>query len=187
MRRCRSRPQQIWYNVLGLYGSPLAFRVSNTKRHSQNCISERVSDPNSALNGFSPGKSLLFRLLAHCSHTLTVQSVCILVFWGIPLAIALATALSDFGEPYTRAADVPWTQASRLAAQAADVGMVGNGGFVLAGALGEHTETGPATSASTSTFSTVASISGKSLNQSKSVCQQLTAPRIVHNANRVLK
>ena len=107
MRRCRSRPQQIWYNVLGLYGSPLAFHVSNTKRHSQNCISERVSDPNSALNGFSPGKSLLFRLLAHCSHTLTVQSVCILVFWGIPLAIALATALSDFGEPYTRAADVP--------------------------------------------------------------------------------
>ena len=54
MRRCRSRLQQIWYNVLGLYGSPLAFRVSNTKRHSQNCISERVSDPNSALNGFSP-------------------------------------------------------------------------------------------------------------------------------------
>ena len=114
MRRCRSRPQQIWYNVLGLYGSPLAFRVSNTKRHSQNCISERVSDQNSALNGFSPGKSLLFRLLPHCSHTLTVQSVCILVFWGIPLAIALATALFDFGEPYyagpyrsTWAADVP--------------------------------------------------------------------------------
>ena len=82
MRRCRSRPQQIWYNVLGLYGSLLAFRVSNTKRHNQNCISERVSDPNSALNGFSSGKSLLFRLLAHCSHTLTVQSVCILVFWA---------------------------------------------------------------------------------------------------------
>ena len=107
MRRCRIRPQQVWYNVLGLYGSPLVCRVSNTKRHSHHCISERVSDPNSALNGFSPGKSLLFRLLAHCSHTLTVQSVCILVFWGIPLAIALATALSDFGEPYTRAADVP--------------------------------------------------------------------------------
>ena len=175
MRRCRSRPQQIWYNVLGLYGSPLVFRVSNTKRHSQNCISERVGDPNSALNGFSPGKRLLFRLLAHCSHTLTVKSVCILVFWGIPLAIVLATALSNFGEPYTRATDVPLTQASRLAAQAADVGMVGNGRFVLTGALGEHTETGPATSASTSTFSTVASISGRSLSVSKSLSTRKSA------------
>ena len=41
--------------------------------------------------------------------------------------------------------------------------MVGNGGFVLAGALGVCTKTGPAASASDSTFSTVASISGKSL------------------------
>ena len=60
--------------------------------------------------------------------------------------------------------------------------MVGNGGFVLAGALEEHTETGPATSASTSTFSTVASISGKS---SKSVCTTKSAICYVDNTKLV--
>ena len=70
-----------------------------------------------------------------------------------------------------------------IAAQAADVGMVGNGGFVtvLAGALGEHRETGPATSTSTSTFSTVASISGLS----KSVCTRKSAICCVDNTKSV--
>ena len=105
MRRCRSRPQQIWYNVFGLYGSPLAFRVSNTKRHSQNCISERVSDPNSALNGFAPGKSLLFRLLAHCSHTLSSQSAS--WFSGEFHSRLLWPQLYSTLVSHTRAADVP--------------------------------------------------------------------------------
>ena len=187
MWKCRSRPQQIWYNVLGLYGSPLAFCVSNTKQHSQNCISERVSMPNSALNGFSPGENLLFRLSAHCSHTLTVRSVCNLVFWGIPLTITLATSLSDFGKPYTQLADVRCTQASRLLVQAADVGMVGNGGFVLAGSLGEHRESRPAASASTSTFSTVVLISGKSLNISKSMSTRKSAVCCVDSAKLAVR
>ena len=51
---------------------------------------------------------------------------------------------------------------------AADVGMVGNGRSVLAGSLGEHTETGLAASASTSTYSMVASVSAKSLKLSMS-------------------
>ena len=53
---------------------------------------------------------------------------------------------------------------------------------MLAGALGEHTETGPANSASTSTFSTVASISGKS---SKSVCTMKSAICCVDNTKLV--
>ena len=120
-------------------------------------------------------------------HTLTVQSVCHLVFWGIPLAITLATALSDFGQPYTRSADVRCTQASLLLVLAADVGMVGNGGFVLAGSLGEHTETGPAASAPTSTFSTVALISGKSLNVSKSMSTRKSAVCCVDSAKLAVR
>ena len=121
------------------------------------------------------------------SHTLTVQSVCNLIFWGIALAITLATSLSDFGEQYTQSADVRCTQASRLLVQAADVGTVGNGGFVLAGSLGEHTETGPAASAPTSTFSTVALISGKSLNVSKSMSTRKSAVCCVDSAKLAVR
>ena len=56
---------------------------------------------------------------------------------------------------------------------------------MLAGVLGEHRETGPATSASTSTFSTVASISGKSLNLSKSVCTRKSVICCVDNTKLV--
>ena len=76
---------------------------------------------------------------------------------------------------------------SWLAAQAADVGMVGNGGFVLAEALGEHTESGPAASASDSTFSTVASISGKSLNVLKSLSTRKSTVCCVDSAKLAVR